>query len=118
MSSGISEPCKSQQFGAGRKYWPTISASRPPKATRCHSVASLAQAVRDVARRVSKIRRLAVPRVAGTIEDHPALQIGARVGYAVSGVLHLLIGCRIENVGMGGEHAMRIARIDPERTVL
>ena len=34
----------------------------------------------------------AVPRVAGTIEDHPALQIGARVGYAVSGVLHLLIG--------------------------
>jgi len=34
----------------------------------------------------------AVPRVAGTIEDQPALQIGARVGYAVSGVLHLLIG--------------------------
>ena len=32
-----------------------------------------------------------VTRVANTVEDHPALQIGARVGYAVSGVLHLLI---------------------------
>ena len=34
----------------------------------------------------------AVARAADTAEDHPALQTGARVGYAVSGVLHLLIG--------------------------
>ena len=33
-----------------------------------------------------------VASVADQVEDQPALQIGARVGYAVSGVLHLLIG--------------------------
>jgi hypothetical protein len=33
-----------------------------------------------------------VASVANQVEDQPALQIGARVGYAVSGVLHLLIG--------------------------
>ena len=33
-----------------------------------------------------------VASVAGEVEGKPALQIGARVGYAVSGVLHLLIG--------------------------
>ena len=33
-----------------------------------------------------------VTRVANTVEGHPALKIGGRVGYAVSGVLHLLIG--------------------------
>jgi hypothetical protein len=33
-----------------------------------------------------------VTRVANTVECQPALQMGARVGYAVSGVLHLLIG--------------------------
>jgi len=33
-----------------------------------------------------------VTRVANTVEGQPALQMGARVGYAVSGVLHLLIG--------------------------
>jgi type IV secretory pathway VirB2 component (pilin) len=32
-----------------------------------------------------------VTRVANTVEGQPALQMGARVGYAVSGVLHLLI---------------------------
>jgi type IV secretory pathway VirB2 component (pilin) len=32
-----------------------------------------------------------VAGVASQVEGHPALQIGARVGYAVSGVLHLLI---------------------------
>lgn len=32
-----------------------------------------------------------VSKVANRVEGHPALQIGARVGYAVSGVLHLLI---------------------------
>jgi type IV secretory pathway VirB2 component (pilin) len=32
-----------------------------------------------------------VAGVANQVEGHPALQIGARVGYAVSGVLHLLI---------------------------
>ena len=34
----------------------------------------------------------AVTKVADTAQEHPALQLGARVGYAVSGVLHLLIG--------------------------
>lgn len=33
-----------------------------------------------------------VTRAAGSLEAQPAVQIGARVGYAVSGVLHLLIG--------------------------
>jgi hypothetical protein len=33
-----------------------------------------------------------VTRAANSVGDSPALQIGARVGYAVSGVLHLLIG--------------------------
>lgn len=33
-----------------------------------------------------------VASVAGQVEGQPALQVGARVGYAVSGVLHLLIG--------------------------
>ena len=33
-----------------------------------------------------------VTSAADTVGDNPALQIGARVGYAVSGVLHLLIG--------------------------
>ena len=33
-----------------------------------------------------------VASVANEVEGHPVLQIGARVGYAVSGVLHLLIG--------------------------
>jgi len=33
-----------------------------------------------------------ITRVANTVERHPALQFGARVGYAVSGVLHVLIG--------------------------
>jgi type IV secretory pathway VirB2 component (pilin) len=32
-----------------------------------------------------------VTRVANQVEGQPALQLGARVGYAVSGVLHLLI---------------------------
>src|SRR5665647_3432873 len=32
-----------------------------------------------------------VSKVANQVEGHPALQIGARVGYAVNGVLHLLI---------------------------
>lgn len=32
-----------------------------------------------------------VAGVASKVEGHPALQVGARVGYAVSGVLHLLI---------------------------
>ena len=32
-----------------------------------------------------------VTRVANTVEGQPALQMGARFGYAVSGVLHLLI---------------------------
>lgn len=32
-----------------------------------------------------------VTRVANNVEGQPALQMGARVGYAVSGVLHLLI---------------------------
>ena len=31
-------------------------------------------------------------RAAGSLEAQPVLQAGARVGYAVSGVLHLLIG--------------------------
>jgi hypothetical protein len=33
-----------------------------------------------------------VSRVANKVEDNPVLQMGARVGYAVSGVVHLLIG--------------------------
>jgi len=33
-----------------------------------------------------------VSRVANKVEGQPVLQMGARVGYAVSGVLHLLIG--------------------------
>ena len=33
-----------------------------------------------------------VASVANEVEGHPVLQIGARVGYAVNGVLHLLIG--------------------------
>ena len=33
-----------------------------------------------------------VTRVANNVEGQRALQMGARVGYAVSGVLHLLIG--------------------------
>lgn len=33
-----------------------------------------------------------VASVADQVEDHAVLRIGARVGYAVSGVLHLLIG--------------------------
>ena len=33
-----------------------------------------------------------VSKVANQVEGHPVLQIGARVGYAVSGALHLLIG--------------------------
>jgi hypothetical protein len=36
--------------------------------------------------------QLQVTRAAGSVESQPLLQIGARVGYAVSGVLHLLIG--------------------------
>jgi len=32
-----------------------------------------------------------VSRVANQLEGHPVLQVGARVGYAVNGVLHLLI---------------------------
>jgi hypothetical protein len=32
-----------------------------------------------------------VSKVANQVEDNPVLQIGARAGYAVSGVLHLLI---------------------------
>jgi hypothetical protein len=36
--------------------------------------------------------QLQVTRAAGNVEKKPLLQIGARVGYAVSGVLHLLIG--------------------------
>jgi hypothetical protein len=38
------------------------------------------------------LQRRDVSKVANQVEGHPALQIGARVGYAVSGVLHLLIG--------------------------
>jgi len=33
-----------------------------------------------------------VSRVANKVEGHPVLQVGARVGYAISGVLHLVIG--------------------------
>ena len=33
-----------------------------------------------------------ITRVSNTVEGHPVLQFGARVGYAVSGVLHVLIG--------------------------
>ena len=33
-----------------------------------------------------------VRRAANKVEDQPVLQFGARIGYAVSGVLHLLIG--------------------------
>lgn len=33
-----------------------------------------------------------VRRAANKVEDQPLLQFGARIGYAVSGVLHLLIG--------------------------
>lgn len=33
-----------------------------------------------------------VTRAAGSLEAQPVVQIGARVGYAVSGFLHLLIG--------------------------
>ena len=33
-----------------------------------------------------------VARVANTLGGQPVLQIGARAGYAVSGVLHLLVG--------------------------
>jgi len=33
-----------------------------------------------------------VRRAANKVEDQPALQIGARAGYAISGVMHLLIG--------------------------
>jgi type IV secretory pathway VirB2 component (pilin) len=33
-----------------------------------------------------------VNRAADSVGDNPAVQVGARVGYAVSGVLHLLIG--------------------------
>jgi len=33
-----------------------------------------------------------VTRVANNVEGQPALQMGARVGYAVNGLLHLLIG--------------------------
>ena len=33
-----------------------------------------------------------VSRVANKVEGQPVLQMGARVGYAVNGVLHLLIG--------------------------
>jgi hypothetical protein len=36
--------------------------------------------------------QLHVTRAAGNVENQPLLQTGARVGYAVSGVLHLLIG--------------------------
>ena len=36
--------------------------------------------------------QLQVTRTAGKVERQPLLQMGARVGYAVSGVLHLLIG--------------------------
>ncbi len=36
-------------------------------------------------------QRRDVAGVAVQLEDHPALQMGARVGYGVSGVLHLLI---------------------------
>ena len=36
--------------------------------------------------------QLQVIRTAGRVERQPLLQMGARVGYAVSGVLHLLIG--------------------------
>ena len=36
--------------------------------------------------------QLQATRAAGKVENQPLLQIGARVGYAVSGVLHLLIG--------------------------
>jgi Domain of Unknown Function (DUF1206) len=36
--------------------------------------------------------QLQVTRAAGNVERQPLLQLGARVGYAISGVLHLLIG--------------------------
>ena len=36
--------------------------------------------------------QLQVTRAAGNVEDQPLLKVGARAGYAVSGVLHLLIG--------------------------
>ena len=36
--------------------------------------------------------QLQVTRAAGRVQRQPLLQMGARVGYAVSGVLHLLIG--------------------------
>lgn len=37
-------------------------------------------------------KRQEASRAADTAADHPILQTGARVGYAISGVLHLLIG--------------------------
>ena len=37
-------------------------------------------------------KRHEVARAANEVEDHPALKAGVRVGYAISGVLHLLIG--------------------------
>jgi len=37
-------------------------------------------------------KRRDVSRVANKVEGHPVLQVGARVGYAISGVLHLVIG--------------------------
>jgi hypothetical protein len=33
-----------------------------------------------------------VTRAASSVESQPALQVGARLGYAISGLLHLLIG--------------------------
>jgi Domain of Unknown Function (DUF1206) len=33
-----------------------------------------------------------VSKAADQVEGHPVLQTGAKVGYAVSGVMHLLIG--------------------------
>jgi hypothetical protein len=43
-----------------------------------------------------------VKRVASRASDHPALEGAARVGYAVSGLLHLLIGWIALQVAFGG----------------
>src|SRR5674476_1665593 len=64
---------------------------RPPRSTPLYS--SAASDVYKRQRRESSLARgRDVASVANQVEDQPALQIGARVGYAVSGVLHLLIG--------------------------
>lgn len=49
-------------------------------------------------------KRQEVSRAADTVGDHPILQAGARVGYTVSGVLHLLIGWIALQVALSGSN--------------